>query len=106
MVSYSSQVKRVIWSIIAVLGLFNEVAQAGDWPKWRGPSADAYVAKGDLLPNMLGNTPKVLWKINVGPGHSAVVIQGDLLAISEEKDGFEVLRILCLLYTSPSPRDS
>jgi outer membrane protein assembly factor BamB len=94
MISYFSQAKHVIWAIIAVLVLFNEVAQAGDWPKWRGPSADAYVAKGDLLPNMLGNTPKVLWKINAGPGHSAVVIQGNLIAISEEQDGFEVLRIL------------
>ncbi len=66
MISYFSQAKHVIWAIIAVLVLFNEVAQAGDWPKWRGPSADAYVAKGDLLPNMLGNTRKSYGKSTLG----------------------------------------
>ena len=67
---------------------------AGDWPKWRGPSADAYVAKGDSLPSSLGDTPDVVWKTKTGAGHSAVVIQGNLLAISEEQGDTEVLRML------------
>ena len=84
----------IILFIIPVYQFTNLCVFAGDWPKWRGPSADAYVSKNDLLPKKLGNTPIVLWKTNVGPGHSAVVTQGNLLAISEEQGGFEVLRIL------------
>ena len=94
MISYFPQSKRVIWTLISVLGLINEIAQAGDWPKWRGPSGNAFVAKDDLLPSKLGDTPKVLWKINVGAGHSAVVIQEDLLAISEEQGDLEILRLI------------
>ena len=94
MISYFPQSKRVIWTLISVLGLITEIAQAGDWPKWRGPSGNAFVAKDDLLPSKLGDTPKVLWKINVGAGHSAVVIQEDLLAISEEQGDLEILRLI------------
>ena len=94
MISYFPQSKRVIWTLISVLGLITEIAQAGDWPKWRGPSGNAFVAKDDLLPSKLGDTPKVLWKINVGAGHSAVVIQEDLLAISEELCDLEILRLI------------
>ena len=68
--------------------------QAGDWPQWRGPTSNAQVAKGDRLPARLGDSPKVVWRIDVGPGHSAPVTQGDRLAIAEEKDGFETLRLL------------
>ena len=68
--------------------------QAGDWPQWRGPTSNAHVAKDDRLPARLGDSPKVVWRIDVGPGHSAPVTQGDRLAIAEEKDGFETLRLL------------
>ncbi len=68
--------------------------QAGDWPQWRGPTSNAQVAKGDRLPARLGDSPKVVWRIDVGPGHSAPVTQGVRLAIAEEKDGFETLRLL------------
>ena len=68
--------------------------QAGDWPQWRGPTSNAQVAKGDRLPARLGDSPKVVWRIDVGPGHSAPVTQGDRLAFAEEKDGFETLRLL------------
>ena len=52
------------------------------------------MAKGDSLPSSLGDTPDVVWKTKTGPGHSAVVIQGNLLAISEEQGDTEVLRML------------
>jgi len=69
-------------------------AQAGDWPQWRGPTSNGHAAKGDPLPDKLGDSPKVAWRIKVGPGHSAPMTQGDLLAGSEEQGDAEVLRLL------------
>ncbi len=69
-------------------------AQAGDWPQWRGPTSNGHAAKGDPLPDKLGDSPKVAWRIKVGPGHSAPMTQGDLLAVSEEQGDAEVLRLL------------
>ncbi|MEC7882675.1 MAG: PQQ-binding-like beta-propeller repeat protein [Verrucomicrobiota bacterium] len=94
MISYSFQYKYIALTIFAALDLCIEIAQAGDWPKWRGPSSDAYVNKDDFLPNTLTDSPDILWKIDVGPGHSAVVIQDNFLAISEEQGDSEVLRML------------
>ena len=94
MITVFIQKQRIGWLTAAALTLSIATAQAGDWPKWRGPSADAYVAKGDALPSSLGDTPDVVWKTKTGPGHSAVVIQGNLLAISEEQGDTEVLRML------------
>ncbi|MDP6794892.1 MAG: PQQ-binding-like beta-propeller repeat protein [Verrucomicrobiota bacterium] len=67
---------------------------AKDWPQWRGPSSNGHVAKGELLPGKLGDSPRILWRIATGPGHSAPVTQGNLLAISEEQGDDEVLRLL------------
>ena len=94
MIARCIQKLRIHWFTAAVLTIGLNTSQAGDWPKWRGPSADAYVAKGDSLPAELGDTPNVVWKIKSGPGHSAVVIQGNLLAISEQQDNSEVLRMI------------
>jgi outer membrane protein assembly factor BamB len=69
-------------------------AQAGDWPQWRGPTSNGHTAKGDPLPSRLGNSPDVVWQIDVGPGHSPPVTQGNLLAIAEQKDGSETLLLL------------
>ena len=68
--------------------------QSSDWPQWRGPTSNGHVAKGDTLPGKLGDTPKILWRIQTGPGHSSPVTQGNLLAVSEEQGDNEVLRLL------------
>ena len=68
--------------------------QAGDWPQWRGPTSNGHVAKGDPLPAKLDDSPKVIWRIEAGLGHSAPVTQGNLLAVSEEQGDNEVLRLL------------
>ena len=68
--------------------------QSSDWPQWRGPTSNGHVAKGDPLPAKLDNSPKVIWRIEAGLGHSAPVTQGNLLAVSEEQGDNEVLRLL------------
>jgi len=52
------------------------------------------VAKDELIPGKLGDSPRIFWRIPTGPGHSAPVTQGNLLAVSEEQGNDEVLRLL------------
>ncbi|MBC8245546.1 MAG: PQQ-binding-like beta-propeller repeat protein [Verrucomicrobia bacterium] len=84
----------IAWTapLATLFGALN--APAGDWPQWRGPTSNGHVAKGELLPGKLGDSPRILWRIETGLGHSAPVTQGNLLAISEEQGDAEVLRLL------------
>src|SRR6185436_1964412 len=59
--------------IIALLLMAGRVAAADDWPQWLGPTRDG-VSKEKILP--WKDAPKVLWRIEVGDGHSAPVIAG------------------------------
>lgn len=51
---------------------------ADDWPCWRGTKrAGISTEKGWLERWPAGKTPRVAWRINVGKGHSCVVVKGD-----------------------------
>ncbi len=83
-----------IWTV-PLAALFGALSiSASDWPQWRGPTSNGHVAKGDPLPSKLGDSPRILWRIKTGPGHSAPATQGNLLAVSEEQGDTEVLRLL------------
>ena len=45
-----------------------------DWPRWRGPNGDGISMETDWDPEALAEGPKILWKVNVGKGHSNVSI--------------------------------
>ena len=87
---------RIILFLTTLLSLpFGELSvHSGDWPQWRGPYSNGHVTKGDSLPSKLDNSPRILWRILTGPGHSAPITQGNLLAVSEEQGDNEVLRLL------------
>jgi outer membrane protein assembly factor BamB len=50
-----------------------------DWPKWRGTSSTGISDETDWDPARLGKPKAVLWKKNIGKGHSAVSVLGDRL---------------------------
>src|ERR1700743_3550871 len=52
------------------------MAHAADWPQWRGPNRDAVVKDPNHTLDKLPEDPKVLWKIDAGPGQSSPVISG------------------------------
>jgi outer membrane protein assembly factor BamB len=82
--------KRLIMTSV-ILTLITATALAVDWPRWRGPAANGVIANAVWKPESLA-TSKVLWRANVGNGHSAVTIQGDrayTMGTSETKAGGE-----------------
>ena len=65
--------KPFILSMLLILlctGLY-----AGDWPVWRGPDGNGISTETDWRPEALNDRPKIDWKVNVGLGHSAVVVK-------------------------------
>jgi len=67
--------------VIVVLGICTQygIADEFDWPRWRGPNGDGISMEADWDPEALHRGPKILWKVNVGMGHSNVVIKGKYL---------------------------
>jgi outer membrane protein assembly factor BamB len=65
--------------IIALGGFLLGAAAATDWPSWRGPGSTGVSPEKDWNPRALENGAKILWKTNVGHGHSAVVVSSGYL---------------------------
>jgi outer membrane protein assembly factor BamB len=55
------------------------IADDFDWPRWRGPNGDGISSETDWDPEALVGGPKILWKVNVGMGHSNVAIKDNRL---------------------------
>ena len=62
-----------------VLGINIGIGQQTDWLKWQGPSANGSSPETNWDPNSLSGENSILWKTNVGMGHSAVAVHGDKL---------------------------
>lgn len=50
------------------------LAQADDWPCYRGPHHDGISREKDWQPKFSADGPKILWKANVGTGFSSFTI--------------------------------
>lgn len=60
--------------LCASLLLWSASLEAADWPQWRGPNRDGVVVDKAHSLDKLPAEPKVLWKIDVGPGQSSPVV--------------------------------
>jgi outer membrane protein assembly factor BamB len=63
----------------ALIIIFSVISFASDWPCWRGPNGNGISKETNWNPGALAGGAKILWKINVGNGHSAVAIKGNYL---------------------------
>jgi outer membrane protein assembly factor BamB len=50
------------------------IAQAGDWPNWRGPQRNGISAESGWQADFPDDGPKVLWKANAGIGYASVTV--------------------------------
>jgi outer membrane protein assembly factor BamB len=50
-----------------------------DWPRWRGPNGDGISMETDWDPEALAGGPNILWKVDVGIGHSNVALEDNRL---------------------------
>ncbi|MGD0089487.1 MAG: PQQ-binding-like beta-propeller repeat protein [Planctomycetota bacterium] len=69
---------RYILAAALGLALLAATAAAGDWPCYLGANRDLTSAEKDLK-LWAGDAAKVLWKKNVGQGHSSVTVAGKQL---------------------------
>lgn len=61
---------------------------AEDWTKWRGPHANSSISESGWNPKALEKAPKIIWKAEVGMGHSAVAVRnGRLFTMGNDKKG-------------------
>jgi len=69
-------------------------AHAADWPQWRGPNRDGIVKDPNHTLDKLPTDPKVLWKIDAGPGQSSPVIAGGKVVYLDAQKDQEVAHCL------------
>jgi outer membrane protein assembly factor BamB len=71
---------RILGCVFAILGFGictqYSIAEDFDWPRWRGPNGDGISMETDWDPEALKDSPRILWKIKVGMGHSNMAIKG------------------------------
>src|SRR5438552_16178547 len=85
-----------LWSNILTgnaIILLTTASLAADWPQWRGPNRDGYVADAAIPPTW----PKALkeeWQVMVGVGHSSPIVANGKIYGFARQDEEEVL--LCL----------
>ena len=60
--------------LYASVVLSTVIAKAENWPQFRGPNRDAISRETGLLRTWPDGGPKVLWKVDVGPGYAGAAI--------------------------------
>jgi outer membrane protein assembly factor BamB len=81
---------RVLGAVAAVaIGaslLLAGVAQADDWPQWRGPKRDGISQEKNLLKTWPKGGPKLLWQVKeVGYGYGSVAVAGGRIYLTGNK---------------------
>ena len=67
------------------------LAQAVDWPQWRGPTRDGILPANGIMLTKLPDQPKVVWKIKSGEGLSSPVVAGGTVFHFENRGGKETI---------------
>jgi len=66
--------------LLASFLLLASVAQADDWPQWRGPNRDGRSKEKGLLRKWPGTGPRKLWSVRgLGEGFSTVSVVGNVI---------------------------
>src|SRR5215470_13618470 len=84
-------------SAAAALTLLLTIVVVADWPQWRGPNRDGYVADA-FIPATWPKSLKEEWRVTVGIGHASPVTANGKIYVFARQDDQEVLR--CLEATS------
>jgi len=72
--------RSLLFSMALAAMLSPAVADADDWPQWRGPARDGISREKEWSPNWPADGPNVLWKTSVGAGYS----DGDRYSVSAQ----------------------
>ena len=121
MVNTKMKILRIVWTLF-LMGCVGTTLHAQDWAVFRGPNGNG-VSIYENLPVQWAADKNVAWSVAVAEGWSSpVVADGQVFLTSAvvqdadaEKSKYDLIvasydleagKLTCLLYTSPSPRDS
>ena len=79
--------------LVGTLTALWAITAAADWPQWRGPNRDGYVADA-YIPQNWPKTLKEEWKVPVGIGHASPVAANGKIYVFARQGEEEVLRCL------------
>jgi len=68
-----------IYVLLFLICVMPVLVYSGDWPKWRGPNGNGISDETNWNPEALKKGANIIWRTNVGCGHSNVSIAGDYL---------------------------
>ena len=69
--------------VFLLLLSLTSLARAGDWPGWRGPTADGHASSSQAVPIQWSETDRVRWKTPLrGRGHSSPTLVGDRIYLT------------------------
>lgn len=89
-------------TISAFLLLITSLAIAGDWPQFRGPSADGFAAPMEISEDWSAKAPKQLWRVPMSDdGYSAPAIAGGKVFIVDHRGAQDVVRAMDLATGKP-----
>jgi len=81
--------------VAGLILLFGTVAEADDWPQFRGPDRDGISSEKGLLKRWPAGGPKILWQYaELGDGYSSVAAVGDRVYTAGGKGGQVVVTAL------------
>jgi outer membrane protein assembly factor BamB len=79
------------------------IAQAGDWPHWRGPYYNGSTNEKNL-PSNWSKTENIAWSVDLAGSSAATpIIQGDKVFLSGIDSGREMLLAMCFDRTNGKP---
>lgn len=88
----NTTILMVLTSLLAASAVHGDGAE---WPQWRGPTRDCYVASGSApWPDSLDSlTP--IWRVELSPGYSGPIVWGERVFVTETRDEkYEIVRAL------------
>lgn len=90
--------------IAGCLTMFASMAQAEDWPRWRGPRGDGSWQGPTLPQRWPEGGPRQVWRTTIGGGYAGLsVADGRLFAHDRLTQPREVERVLCFDAASGKP---
>lgn len=87
----TSRLALCVLSSLWFTSLTSPPAVSADWPQWRGPDRDG-TAHSVVLPAELPSELTLVWRVEVGEGHSSPVVVGDRVYLHSREMEEEVVR--------------
>ena len=95
---------RMILLAIGYFSVGTLCGASGDWPGWRGPTADGHAESGQRVPVRWTEGENIIWKAALpGRGHASPTVVDDRIFIPTAEEDTEVQAVICLDRKSGRP---